>query len=189
MKTTLIKSCSSVLLFSFFLFSCHEETTIENENTTDTIVVKPDSKTDEYIKAGKELIEVGKDISSNKKYKDSVRTANKKPVWVYQLGPAFDDEDLAGAAIEKLKTISNISVFKQGRREFYIIKDDGISTEELLEENYGDIKKQVAALSNYTVQKCNLSIKCSSKTNPTITKNMHYKFQKEKKEVECRTCE
>jgi len=187
---------STVLFFAFAIFiSCdetddHSTTNGDTSNTTingDTS--KPKNEIDKVITIVDAGVDLVKDIKEISDKNVEIRNANKDRLWVYKIGTAINDDGLAGKAYEKIKDIPNLYVFKKGKNEYYIIKDDGYSTEEQLTDSLGSTKKLVANYTTDRVIPLDLSLECTSRKQPTKDDPIRYKMEREKKEVECRVCE
>lgn len=184
------------LSFHFFM-SCDDtsdnSTTTNNTTASNTTVVKDSSKNKTDVNDAITIVEAGLNIANNiidsKHIKDSIRNSNKDRLWVYKIGSAYDDEELITQAYEKIKDVPHIYIFKKTKHELYLIKDDGYSTQEQLIDSIGSCKKRIAMLTTAIVKPLDLSLECSSKKEPTTTKPIKYKIDKEKKEIECRVCE
>jgi hypothetical protein len=178
---SLLISCSA------FETNTHSESSTTTNNTTiDTIKKKSDLEV--YVDAGKEGVTVVKDLIDNKHLKDSIRNTDKDRVWVYQIGSPFSSEELAAKAYNKIKSIPHLYIFRKGRKEYYIVKEDGYPTKEHLQDSLGSVKRQVSAVSSYQVEIKDLSIECSSKKQPTNCAPIKYKVDGNKLEVECKEC-
>jgi hypothetical protein len=88
--------------------------------------------------------EAGKEFLQEKHERDSILRLDKEHMWVYQIGSVMVNAVEADKAFDKLKAISHIYIFKKAPKEFYVIKDDSHSREELM-DSLGSIKKQLPA--------------------------------------------
>lgn len=69
-----------------------------------------------------------------KQNKDSVKFANKGSRWVYQIGDKKDNLNSLWESYKALEgVVDNLKVFKQSRKEFIIIVDNGLSQADLEE--------------------------------------------------------
>ncbi len=206
MKITLLNYITISL--SALCLSCDEpakdNSTINNTNITivNDSISESDINNNQQINEGEERTEVDEIIDvanagvnlikegiSIKNKKDSIRIANKERLWVYQIGNAINDEDIAALAYDKLKEVPNIYIFKLKRHEYYLIKDDGYYSNEQLLDSMGSVKKRMSTLTSDRLIPIDLSAQCSSKKKPTVTNPIKYKRDKEKREVECRVCD
>ena len=108
----------------------------------------------------------------NKRYKDSVRAANKDEFWVYTIGVPFDDVDQMADAFDKLKGIDNMAVYDDDG-EYTLIKT-GTSREQL-EDEKGNFKAALtnAGMGNYKISITDLTTKCG--------KRSHIKYEQSRK--------
>lgn len=125
------------------------------------------------------------EIAEAKERKDEKLKKDKKNMWVYLISSEIKSKEIAAEEYEKLKDITNIYIFKKSNEEFYIIKDDGYTTEEQLMDSIGITKKRIAAISQTRVYPLDLSSKCSPKTQPTLSRKIKYHHQK----IDCYTCD
>jgi hypothetical protein len=182
-----------ILVFCVLVFqSCsdNDTNTSTTSNTTnnnppkDTIIKKSDTAI---------LIETVGDLAKKaleqKRRKDSTMSASKGEHWVYQIGDAFDKQQLVGEEYEKLKSLNNIYVFRKPRNKYYLIKDEGFYSETQAADSLPNFKSRLAKLSTAQATKIDLSQECSSRKLPTNSDRVKYKHGGEKLEVDCKTCE
>ena len=86
-------------------------------------------------------IEVLKIRLERKRLKDSIRTANRKKFWAYQIGvnrrSPHDFEPLYKALHGK---VPNIYIFKEASNSYFLIKNDGYATQEELIANHDEVE-------------------------------------------------
>lgn len=128
---------------------------------------------------------VVEEIIEMKEKKNEKLKENKISMWVYLISPEINSKEIAAEEYAKLKDISGIYIFKKSNDEFYIIKDDGYTTEEQLMDSIGITKKRIAEITQNHVYPLNLSSKCSLKTQPTLSRRIKYNHKK----IECYTCD
>jgi hypothetical protein len=104
---------------------------IETATVIPTPIINEKSDAEVYVEAGEKVIEIGEKIIKSKHAKDSIRATNRETLWVYQIGLAKRDIDELWSSYEKLKSIPNIYIFKESRRKYFLIKDDGYSESRL----------------------------------------------------------
>ncbi len=172
----------------FFFFSSCQDSQPKDTTPSETNEA-PQNKDAENIKAVADgLHEIGKDVHQIKHDRDSTLQAGKEHFWVYQIGMPTDSKEEAGKAYEKVKSLSNLYVFKKSRGEYYVIKDDMVHSKEQLMDSLGSIEKRIQGSGN-RIQMIDLSELCSLRKQPKGTDPVKYKIDGEKKEVECRACE
>jgi len=115
--------------------------------------------------------------------------SNKQRMWVYQIGGPLSREEQAAAKFEKLKTITNLYIFKRSSHEYYIIKDDTYKSNQQLIDSFSGTRIKLEAISNDRLDIVDLSLLCPAKENPAPSKPVLYKNNGELKEIECRSCE
>lgn len=126
------------------------------------------------------------DISKNKQRKDSIFKANRKQVWVYQIGLPKNNLESLWEAYKKLKAIPGIFVFKESRKNFFIIKDDAY-TEQQLTDSLNKVKMQIDTIcAEKKIEIINLMDFCSKKE--TIIEGEKIRIKKEKEEIPCWIC-
>jgi hypothetical protein len=103
------------------------------------------------------------------------------------MGSPMDNVKEAGKAFEKFKAMSHVLIFQKSRHEFYLIKDDGHSKEQLM-DSLGAIKKQVASIEN-RVEIIDLMDMCSLRKRPILSNPIKYKTDDGKEEALCQICE
>ena len=119
------------------------------------------SKEEIYVEAGMAVAEKVQKAIEQKKRNDSARIANKQPNWVYQIGrPKISVQEL-WEAYEPLQGLSNLYVFKESKKSYIIIKDDGYSKQQL-EELLEAFKLEVEKFET-RIQIVNLSTFCKAK--------------------------
>lgn len=155
------------------------------DNTPAPIHIKENSDIDEYVENGIKVDSLVESKIEKKHLKDSIKRANRKQIWVYQIGtPKKYDSELIGA-LKLLDTISNICVFKKSRKSYYIIKDDGCSKKEL-ENSLDSVKSMLAGITK-RVDIINLDSFCNKKEKIKEIKKITDK--KNKIEIPCFECD
>jgi len=180
-----------LILSAIFIISCSDTENIQasSENTTNTTTnnntiqadTSKEAKIAALVKEGAELVEA---TILAKRRADSVRNANETRKWVYKIGDSYDDDDLVAKAYDKLKeTDEDIYVFKKGRKNYLLIKGEGVSLKEELEDSIEIIKKRT----HKAIELIDLSIIC--RKSPQVTDQIKYKIDGEKKYANCKSCE
>jgi hypothetical protein len=108
--------------------------------------VKEKSEAEVYVEAGLEAIDIARDEIHKKHVRDSVKITGRDKMWVYQLGLPMSSEKELWQAYKELKGISGITVFKQSRKSYILVKDDGADTEEEVKNGLEAIRQQADSL-------------------------------------------
>lgn len=124
------------------------------------------------------------DLVERQRIKDSINAANKEKMYAYQIGLKYKEKD-AFNAYNTLSDagISNIYIFKAGRKEYYIVKYEAKDKAEL-EQSIEDLKTQLGNNGTEGVDVVNLMDYCSS--NETIAK---YTKSENGVEIRCLMCD
>lgn len=178
---------------AIILIGCDSTTTTNNtvNNTMDTVVQQASipvekSKDEIEVQVAEDIVELGQNILANKRYKDSMRIANKEEMWAYQIGVPFSDIDALSEELEKLNSIEGVAVFED--KGDYLIVKTGDSEEQLL-DSLGSFKSQVKKTDPQTtkVMVINLSLKCNKKSN--IKEGKARKLKRKFSEIHCYECD
>jgi len=199
MKTRSISLISIIIIVSLALDSCkdnsakNDNSTLQQEpkaspHTSDSPKLES-KKEDPNVEIAKEAIDAVAVLAdkaiSNQRLKDSIRTANRESMFVYQIGlPIIHEKDIFDV-VHKLVGIENVSVFKNSRKEHYIIVNEQKTKMELV-DGLAALNSQLADL-NTRAKIINLYNFCNKKEIPMsdgkITK------RKDDLELECITCQ
>lgn len=103
--------------------------------SAETEVKSEEEKTREFVKeAVIEGLDRGEEFIDKKKIKDSIKFANRKKFYVYQIGmPKGSPEELS-EVYKKIENLGNVCFLKASRNSYYLIKQ-GADTEEQLVKN------------------------------------------------------
>ena len=119
------------------------------------------SKEEIYVEAGMAVVDEVQKAIAQKKKNDSLKIAGKQPNWVYQIGrPKINMRELWDA-YEPLQDLSNLYVFKESKKSYIIIKDDGHSKQQL-EESLEAFKAEIQKFET-RVDIINLTTFCKAK--------------------------
>ena len=120
-------------------------TYVDSSSTITNEAQKTDAEV--YKEAGEKGVEIVLDQVDkhkvNKHTKDSIRQASRKNFWAYQIGVNKGDPEDFKEVYFKLKSIPNIYLFKQARHSFYLIKNDGYTTEQEYNDNKSSVEKAI----------------------------------------------
>ena len=142
------------------------------------------SKEEIYVEAGMAAVEEVQKALEQKKRNDSARVANKKPTWVYQIGRPKTHVQELWEAYEPLQGLSNLYVFKESKKSYIIIKDDGYSKQQL-EESLEAFESEVEKFET-RIHIVNLSTFCKAKED--IKQGKKIKIRKQRimlSSIEC----
>lgn len=120
-------------------------TYVDSSSTITNEAQKTDAEV--YKEAGEKGVEIVLDQVDkhqvNKHTKDSIRLASRKNFWAYQIGVNKGDPEDFKEVYLKLKGIPNIYLFKEARHSFYLIKNDGYTTEQEYNDNKNSVAKAI----------------------------------------------
>lgn len=126
----------------------------------------------------------GVDAIQKQRIRDSINALYKQKFFAYQIGIKQGKEE-AYKSYNKLlqKGVQSIYVFKAGRREYYLVKYQAM-TEQELNENKDAFKTELGEIANEGVDVINLSGFCNKKETVTkITKS------EDDVEIKCLECD
>jgi len=145
------------------------------------------SKTDTevIVEVADKGIQLTEKLISQQNKKDSIKRAKKEKHWVYQIGVPKRSRKELWKTYKLLQHIPNIKVFKESRRSYYIIKDDGVEKDSLMK---GEIsfKSTIDKIEN-RVKVINLAAFC--KVRREITEGKRIKIRKPKVKLPCLICD
>lgn len=98
-----------------------------------------------YVEAGLEITKEGLELLEKKQKRDSIRLAQRKKVWVYQVGfPMGEDE--VWETFEKLSSVSNLYAFKESKRDYRLIIDNRYNSEEEAKNALEEVRSKIGAI-------------------------------------------
>lgn len=144
------------------------------------------TETEVYIDAGLEVIEIVGDGFEQKQINDSIKRVNKEQVWVYQIGLAKNNVDEVWSTYEIANKItSNVTVFKKSRKSYFVVKNDGLGKNELL-DGLDSFKSEIDSVESI-IKVVNLSTFCPLRKE--ISNGKKIKIKKLKAKIECLVCD
>jgi|GEM_PF-5886092 len=186
----------AVLIFASTLFSCETAP----PKTNDSVVVEPapvnentesstESTTSSNEKITKEVInatvDLTKTVIKTLKVNDSIRVANREQMYAFQIGLPIRHKDNVFEEYGKLENTESIYVLEKSRKEYYIIKYEGKSQEELIDalEEY---RKTIPSDLSGGVKVINIMSLCSKRDKLMVGENL--RKRKENEEIPCLIC-
>jgi len=175
-----------VLVFSDFLTPLFSE---ENENGKIQFIKEnyeaQKSDTEVIVNAADTGFQLAGELINQQKKKDSIIRANKEAYWVYQIGVPKRSKNELWETYKLLQHIPNVKVFKESRKSFYIIKDDGIEKDSLVK---GEIafKASINKIEN-RINIIDLATFC--KVRKQIAEGDRLKIRKPKVKLPCLICD
>ena len=159
----------------------------EEERSNETVNEYYDAEkteTEVYVDAVLDGVDMIGDALEQKRINDSIKRANKEEVWVYQIGLAKNNTKEIWPTYMVLNTItSNITIFKESRKSYYIVKNDGLDEDELI-SGLDAFKSEVDKLEPI-VKVVNLSTYCPLRKE--VTEGEKIKIKKTK--ISCLVCD
>ena len=172
-----------ILVGGYFYLNSEEETSNE---TVNEYYEAEKTETEVYIEAGLEAVNIIGDGLKQKRINDSIKRANKEQVWVYQIGLSKNNVDEIWPTYKVVKNItSNITVFKDSRKSYYIVKNDGLGKDKLL-IGLNAFKSEIDSVETI-IKVVNLSKFCPLRKE--ISSGKKIKIKKAKTEIECLVCD
>lgn len=150
-------------------------------------VIVPGEKSDLelYIEAGKTVVEITKEAIINKRRNDSIRRATRARMWVYKIGVPKKKIKELWESYKSLKLIPNIYVFKESKKSYFLIKDDGYSEHEI-RDSLDNFKTQLEGIEN-RIRIIDLMSLCPLRKE--VVKGGKIKVKKEDAEMPCYVCD
>lgn len=159
--------------------SCSSKT----ETTTTTTTINGDtSKEDEIVEVTKDVTGLTKELIEEHKEKKEEEKAARGHYWVYQIGDAYNSEDAAAQAYDAYAGEGDVYLFRNHRKEYYLIKGKGQPAREMLDDSLNSIKRRIS-----DVRPADLSERCDGIIKNTSA--VSYKIDKQKKHAVCKGCE
>lgn len=199
MKKIVRKILLFVVVGSLFV-SC-EETTIDQDNNnvvvTEEIKQTPsnDEEASEEIpeKTDAEMIaeaipvaiDLTKTVIKNIKINDSIKMANREQMFAYQIGLPIRHIDEVFEAYKKLDNTESVYVMEKSRKEYYLIKYEGKSENEL-DNGLGTFNSELPIEIAGKAKVINLMNLCSRREKLTVGENIEKR--KEDVELPCLIC-
>lgn len=179
----------AIISFAIWYYQTQYEQEVRPNNITN-IHEAPPTDAEVALEAGTEVIELfqelGEGISENNHIKDSIYEANRKHLWVYQIGEIMTSEEAVVNAFKQLDGLANIKVFKESKKSFVLYKDDGVTEEQTLIDGLEQIQSLVSHATS-RVYVIDLMTKCDKKEDIVMIDPV--KVKKDETEVECCTCD
>ncbi len=131
-------------------------------------------------------LDLGKEAIQRKRMRDSLRMANREQMFVYQIGlPARHEDDII-KEYQKLINTEDVFIFKNGKRDYFLVKDEGLS-EQALKDSFEIFKQQLPSTIIGSAKVINIMQLCSRKEKLTRAKNIY--LRKSKLEIPCFICD
>ena len=180
--------------FVFISFSCGNNSETNTEVSSNTTNNNPTANSDtptgeESPQSTEEKVavlvsETAKEFYEEWEKGDSIRDANEPHRWVFVIGDSYDDDYLAAQTYDQLKeTEPDVFIFRKKRKKYYLIKGEGLSSRNILDDSLDAIQKRL----NTRVDIIDLSKAC--RKMPTNTDDLKYKVEGEKRYARCKKCE
>lgn len=148
----------------------------KSESSSDEKIVK------EVVNA---TVDLTKTVIKTLKVNDSIRVANREQMYAYQIGLPIRHKDEVFEAYGKLENTESVYVLEKSRKEFYIIKYEGKTKEELT-DGLEDYRRSVPAALSGGAKVINVMSLCSKRDKLMVGESL--KKRKEKNEIPCLIC-
>ncbi len=156
----------------------------DEEKKTSEIELTEDSKT--IVAVVDKALDIGKEAIQRRRMRDSIRLANREQMYVYQIGlPARHEDDII-EEYQKLSNTEDVFIFKNGRRDYFLVKDEGKS-ELTLRDSLEVFKEKLPNTIIGSAKVINILQLCSRNEKLTRAKNIN--FKKSKQEIPCFICD
>jgi len=143
------------------------------------------TETEVIVDAADKGVQLVDKLISQQKKKDSLKRANKETHWVYQIGVPKNSKKELWETYKLLQHIPNVTVFKESRRSYYIIKDDGVEKDSLINQESA-FKVTIDKIEN-RIKIINLATFC--KVRKEIKEGKRLKIRKPKVKLPCLICD
>lgn len=168
--------------------------------TNDSVVVEPsvvnqdtesstESTTSSNEKIAKEVLDATVDLTKTViktlKVNDSIRVANREQMYAYQIGLPIRHEDEVFEEYAKLENTEAVCVLKRSRKEFYLLKYEG-KTKEELSEGLEAYKKSISSDLSGGARVINVMSLCPKREK--LMKGRNLSKRKEQEEIPCLIC-
>lgn len=168
-------------------FTIAEVVQTEEPEPEPVVVQSAKTKEEVIVDAVIEGIERTQEFVENKREKDSTFRANREKFWVYKIGINIDDESDAWDAALKVNSLGDISIFKEGRKNYFIICDPAWE-KTMLDDSLSRFQDKLDSIGlSYRIEIVDLMDKCSKKE--TITQTSAIEKKKEEITFPCLTCD
>lgn len=153
-----------------------QEPTIQESST-------PKTDWDKGVEVYNEVKSTVKEIKETDNYNDSVWKANRKKMWVYQIGLPTTDKTYLSETYDKLKNVSNIKIFQADKKTFILYKDG--FTEKELKDSFDFFKSKFKIIDSQ-FDTVDLTKYC--KNRKTIVQGEGIKIKKSDVRLPCFKC-
>lgn len=185
-----------LVMGSCMMLSCEQTP----PKTDDSVVVEPspvngntesstESTTSSNEKIAKEVIsatvDLTKTVVKTLKVNDSIRMANREQMYAYQIGLPIKDKDEVFEEYAKLDNTEAVYVLKKSRKEFYLLKYEGKTREEL-NEGLEEYKNSMPSELSGSAKVINVMSLCSKREKLMVGEPLTKR--KEKEEIPCLIC-
>lgn len=186
--------CSCLSLFE--LVSCDQKPPKQDQS----VVVEPgilsgsqdkdgeSGKSTSEEKIAKEILkttaDLAKNLVNNRRVKDSILLANRVELCVYQIGLPIQDKDEVFEIYNKLDDKESVYVFEKTRGEYYLVKYEGKTRDELLielKDYQNGLRSEIKG-----VKVLDLTKFCSKKKKIVVGGSI--KKRKTNSEIQCLIC-
>jgi hypothetical protein len=163
------------------------ETNVVPEATIDNVDEYQNDSIQAAVEVAKVIIDEVDESLEAKRTRDSITLANREKYWVYRIGNPKDDESAVWDAAMEIKSIGDISIFKEGRKSYTIICDPGFN-EQTMRDSLSSYEARLDLLGvNYRLELIDLMSYCSKKESLIETEPI--KRKKHDESFKCLTCD
>ncbi len=186
----------AVLVFANMLLGCEQAPSKTNDSVlVESTPVKENTEsstgetTSSNEKIAKEVIsatvDLTKTVIKTLKVNDSIRIANREQMYAYQIGLPIKDKDEVFEEYAKLDNTEAVYVLKKSRKEFYLLKYEG-KTKEELNQGLEDYKNSISPDLSGSAKVINVMSLCSKREKLMVGDPLTKR--KEKEEIPCLIC-
>lgn len=163
---------------------------VQNGPTPEHTESSTGSATSSNEKIAKEVInatvDITKTVIKTLKVNDSIRVANREQMYAYQIGLPIKNKDDVFEEYGKLENTESVYVLKKGRKEYYLIKYEGKSKDEL-SAGLEDYRKSIPSDLSGGAKVINMMNLCSKREKLMIGESLTKR--KENEEIRCLICD
>lgn len=130
-------------------------------------------------------VDLTKTVIKTLNVNDSIRVANREQMYAYQIGLPIRHKDEVFETYAELENTESVYVLEKSRKEFYIIKYEGKTKEELM-DGLEDYRKSVPSTLSGGAKVINVMSLCSKRDKLMVGESL--KKRKETNEIPCLIC-
>jgi hypothetical protein len=155
----------------------------QSESSTESTTSSNEKIAKEVINA---TVDLTKTVIKTLKVNDSIRVANREQMYAYQIGLPIKDKDDVFEEYGKLENTESVYVLKKARKEYYLIKYEG-KTKDELSAGLDDYRKSIPSDLSGGAKVINVMSLCSKREKLMVGESLTKR--KENEEIPCLICD